>query len=187
MKKSNWKEAIGLMLFFMKIGCFTFGGGWSILAQLEQEYIDKRKVISKSELTEMIAIGKSLPGLMVTNVCVIFGYHLAGYAGAVLSAIGITIPAVLILTLVTFFYDRLKSNYWCAAILRGISCSVPAIIANAGVSLGKDAFAVRGGILIFLLALPLCLFTSINYLVLIIIGGICGIIWMEVHEHAASH
>lgn len=49
--------------FFFKIGCFTFGGGWSILAQMEQEFVDKRKLITKEELLDMVAVGKSVPEL----------------------------------------------------------------------------------------------------------------------------
>ena len=55
----DWiKKGLSIFAFFFKIGCFTFGGGWAILAQMEQEFVDKRQIITKSELLEMVAVGK---------------------------------------------------------------------------------------------------------------------------------
>ena len=61
------KKGLSIFAFFFKIGCFTFGGGWAILAQMEQEFVDKRQIITKSELLEMVAVGKSAPGIMITS------------------------------------------------------------------------------------------------------------------------
>ena len=60
----------GLRLFaeFFKIGCFTFGGGWAIVAQMEQEYVNRQKLITKDELLELVAVGRSTPGIMITNI-----------------------------------------------------------------------------------------------------------------------
>ena len=57
MGKERIKNGLMLFVFFFKIGCFTFGGGWSILAQMEQEFVDKRKLITKEELLDMVAVG----------------------------------------------------------------------------------------------------------------------------------
>lgn len=72
--KDRVKKGLELFAFFFKIGCFTFGGGWSILAQMEQEFVDKRKWLTKSELLDMVAVGRSVPGIMITNISMIFGY-----------------------------------------------------------------------------------------------------------------
>ena len=62
------RMALLLLLYFIKIGAFTFGSGWSIIAQMEQEFVDKREWMTKSDLLELIAVGKSLPGIMVANI-----------------------------------------------------------------------------------------------------------------------
>ena len=92
MKQNNLREALRLYLFFAKIGCFTFGGGWGILAQMEQEFIDKRALITKSDLLEMVAVGKSVPGIMILNISVLFGYQTAGIAGALCRAPRLLLP-----------------------------------------------------------------------------------------------
>ena len=94
--KDRVKKGLELFAFFFKIGCFTFGGGWSILAQMEQEFVDKRHWVEQSDLLELIAVGKSLPGIMVANIVLLFGYQLAGPLGGILSAVGLCVPAVVV-------------------------------------------------------------------------------------------
>ena len=75
------KMALRIFAYFIKIGSFTFGSGWSILAQMEQEFVDKRRWLTKQELLELVAVGKSLPGIMITNITMLFGYQMAGVLG----------------------------------------------------------------------------------------------------------
>ena len=131
--------ALRILLSFVKIGAFTFGSGWSIVAQMEQEFVDKRGWMTKSDLLELIAVGKSLPGIMVVNITMLFGYQMAGALGGVCAAVGLCIPAVITLTVVTAIYDAIKDNYWVWSALRGVQCAVAPIIGGAAISLGKDA------------------------------------------------
>lgn len=186
MSESRLKRCFTIFFFFFKIGFFTFGGGWGILAQMEQEFIDKRHLMTKNDLLEMVAVGKSVPGIMITNVSMLFGYQLAGIPGGICAVIGIATPAVLVLTVVTFCYDLLKDNHWAAAALHGISSAVVPIIGSAALSLGKDIFKRKSGILICLLAFPFCYFTSISNIILVLVGVIIALIWMEVDKHAVS-
>lgn len=159
MSKERIKNGLMLFAFFFKIGCFTFGGGWSILAQMEQEFVDKRKLITKEELLDMVAVGKSVPGIMITNISMLFGYYVGGWFGGVCAVLGMTCPAVLILSFVTAFYKVLKSNVWCYAAL----------------SLGKEAFRRKSAIPICALALTLCVFTDISNVVMIVAGVILAL------------
>ncbi len=144
MNNDHWlKKGLVLFLFFFKIGCFTFGGGWAILAQMEQEFVTKRQWITKEELLEMVAVGKSVPGIMITNISMLFGYHVGGIFGGICTVAGITCPAILILSIVTVFYNTLKDNYWVTAALTGIRAAVIPIIGSAALSLGKDALRSR--------------------------------------------
>lgn len=170
MKKEEIKKGLMLFAFFFKIGCFTFGGGWSILAQMEQEFVDKRQWITKSELLEMVAVGKSLPGIMITNISMLFGYHVGGFWGGGCAVLGITCPAVLILSVVACFYNRLKTNYWCHCALQGIQAAVVPIIGSAALSLGRDALAKRKGLWICGGAFLLSFFGGVGNVVLVVLG-----------------
>ena len=136
--------ALRILLSFIKIGAFTFGSGWSIIAQMEQEFVDKRGWMTKSDLLELIAVGKSLPGIMVVNITMLFGYQMAGALGGICAAVGLCIPAVITLTVVTAIYDAIKDNYWVWSALRGVQCAVAPIIGGAAISLGKDALRSTG-------------------------------------------
>ena len=118
------KMALFLFWAFIKLGAFTFGSGWSIIAQMEQEFVDKRHWVEQSDLLELIAVGKSLPGIMVANIVLLFGYQLAGPLGGILSAVGLCVPAVVVMTVVTAIYDLIKNNYWVFAALKGVQCAV---------------------------------------------------------------
>lgn len=175
--KEKIKTGLELFAFFFKIGCFTFGGGWSILAQMEQEFVDKRKWLTKSELLDMVAVGRSVPGIMITNISMIFGYSVGGVFGGICSVLGITAPAILILSLVTVFYNKLKDNIWCASALRGIRSAVVPIIASAAFSLGKEAFKTKISITAGGIALLLCLFTDLGNIELVGLGVVAVLIW----------
>ena len=175
--------ALRILLSFVKIGAFTFGSGWSIVAQMEQEFVDKRGWMTKSDLLELIAVGKSLPGIMVVNITMLFGYQMAGALGGVCAAVGLCIPAVITLTVVTAIYDAIKDNYWVWSALRGVQCAVAPIIGGAAISLGKDALRSAAAIMICAAAFVLCYFTSISNLTLVIAGVVIALVWMGVSEH----
>lgn len=83
------RMALLMLLYFIKIGAFTFGSGWSIIAQMEREFVDERGWMTRSDLLELIAVGKSLPGIMVVNITLLFGYQMAGVLGGICAAISL--------------------------------------------------------------------------------------------------
>lgn len=83
------RMALLMLLYFIKIGAFTFGSGWSIIAQMEREFVDERGWMTRSDLLELIAVGKSLPGIMVANITLLFGYQMAGVLGGICAAISL--------------------------------------------------------------------------------------------------
>ena len=183
MKKEKVLSAWSIFCFFFKIGCFTFGGGWSILAQMEQEFVLKRQIVTKDELVELAALGKSLPGIMITNIAMLFGCRVNGWAGGIAAVAGITSPAVLILSLVTYGYDTFKDNYWCHCAMKGIQTAVVPIITSTAFSLGKSAFATTRGKVIGIITFMACVFTDISNIVLVLSGVAAALMWRGVRKH----
>lgn len=171
-KESALRTGIMLFLVFFKIGCFTFGGGWAILAQMEQEFVDKRSLITKEELVEMVAVGKSVPGIMITNISMLFGYHVGGVVGGICTVLGITCPAVIILSIVTMFYNSFKNNYWVMAALTGIRAAVIPIIGSAALSLGQEVLRTRMAFVILGAAFALYLLGVSNIVLVLTAAGI---------------
>ena len=79
MVSTNKAKKYGILLLeFIRFGCFTFGGGWSIIAQMRQLYVEKKHVITDEELLDLTSIAKSLPGSMIANVAMLYGYRAGG-------------------------------------------------------------------------------------------------------------
>lgn len=83
------KKGLSLYRYFFVIGWFTFGGGWSIVAQMQSDYVEKKQTLTADELLDIVSVARSLPGTMIGNVAYLFGYHQAGVVGGVLSVLGI--------------------------------------------------------------------------------------------------
>lgn len=175
-KIEQWKTAGSLFLYFCKIGFFTFGGGWSILAQMEEEFIDKRKVITKQDLLDMTSVGKSLPGIMITNITIVFGYWMAGVPGAIASTIGITVPPVVILSFVTLVYCWIKDNLYVGYVLKGIRAAVAPIIMASTVSLWKSGIKDRPAFFIFLAAFLCSAFTNMGNIPIVVSGLLLAVV-----------
>lgn len=179
----NFKNSVLLLLFFIKIGCFTFGGGWSILAQMEQEFIDKRHWITKDELVEITAMGRSIPGIMIVNISMLFGYRVLGTVGGVCCVVGITIPAIVILSLITWCYHMLKDNFWLGCALRGLGCVVVSIVGNAVLFMGKTALKDKFSVVVCGIAFLLCFFVGVSNFVLVSAGAALALLMMGVNRH----
>ena len=128
MSKEKFKKAWECFLYFFKISWFTFGGGWSIVAQMQKDFVDEKKELTAEELLDIVSVGRSLPGTMIGNVAYLFGHRRAGALGGVVSVIGMVLPPMLILSVLTYGYGLLKDNIWVAKMLQGVRAAVVPII-----------------------------------------------------------
>ena len=185
--KNDPKVALKLFLYFFKIGWFTFGGGFSILAQMQKDFVEKQHMVDEQTMLDQASIGRSLPGLMVANVAYLFGYSQGGLLAGVASVIGITIPPVVLIGLLTLCYTQFRENEYVARALIGVRAAVPAIIAMAALKLRKGAFS--HGVYSYILcaaALLLTLLTGVNILWIVIGAAVIGIILSEVKRRGIS-
>lgn len=168
------KLAGHLILFFCKIGCFTFGGGWNIVAQMQKEFVEKRRWLTDQDLLDMTAVGRSLPGTMIGNVSYLFGYHLGGVICGVASTLGMLIAPVIILSIVTLFYNSFRDNLYVAKAMVGVRASVVPIIGSACLKLRKSAYSDRIGYLFTLAALIVVLFFNFSTILTVVLGALGG-------------
>ena len=174
------KLALEIFLYFVRIGSFTFGGGWSIVAQIQKEFVEKRGWITGEELLDITSVGRSIPGLMIGNVSFIFGYHVCGLAGGFAAVFGIMFSLLVILCLVTLGYTAVKDNVFVARAMVGVRAAVVPIIGQAAMKLWKGAFKDAWGYGIALIALGLSLLTPVNNLFIIFGAAGIGLLLMEV-------
>lgn len=180
-------EPLRLFLEFLKLGCFTFGGGWSIVAQMQRIYVEEKKSITEEELLDLTSVARSLPGTMIGNVAMLFGYRCQGVPGGIICIVGIILPPMLMLSVIALFYTAFRDNLWIAAAMSGVRAAVIPIILSAAVGMVKSAFKYPPCILVMLITLGLNLFLHMNCVYLVLIGAVCGILISEFHERGGAH
>ena len=175
-------RALSIFKTFFKFGCFTFGGGWSIVAQMQKEYVEKEHWITDEELLDYTSVGRSTPGLMIGNVSVLFGYHAAGIPGALAALFGIIIPPVIIMLVVVVLYDMVKDNLYVSRAMIGVRAAVAPIILSALLKLLKSGLKDVFCYLVAICAFCLCQFTALNNVLIVLLGAAAGLIYQEVRS-----
>ena len=179
---SKTKQALKLFTQFLKFGCFTFGGGWSIVAQMKKQYVDREQAMSETDLLDLTSVGKSIPGTMIGNVAVLFGYRQAGFLGSAACLVGLVIPPVVIILIITSFYTAFQANMWVIAAMKGIRAAVVPIIISAIYGLLNGSFKYPPCFAIAVLTFALYLIFNMNCAWLVLIGAVLGLIICEFYE-----
>lgn len=153
---TKMKTALTLFFTMMKIGLFTFGGGYAMLALLENEFVSKRGWMEKEEFLDMVAIAESTPGPIAINSATYIGYKMAGVFGSAAATVGVCIPSFVIIYLISLFFDAFLSFTLVAAAFRGIQACVVYLIFSAGYKMLKGIERTPVSIAIFS-AVMLCM------------------------------
>ncbi len=169
-----------LFFTFLKIGAFTFGGGYAMIALLEREFIEKRKWISRDEFLDMIAVAESTPGPMAINSATFLGYRFAGFAGAAASTAAVCLPSFVIIYAISLFFDRFLSLSFVASAFRGIQVCVVYLILSAGLKMLHSMRKSLFSILILCAVLAVMIFSSVtaagfSSVFLILFSGMAGL------------
>ena len=169
-------------LFFtmLKIGLFTFGGGYAMIALLENEFISKKSWIEKDEFLDMVAIAESTPGPIAINAATYIGYKTFGIRGSLLATLAICIPSFVIIYAISLFFDLFLSLTLVAYAFRGIQVGVIYLIGSAGLRMLKNVKKKPLPLLILSVTLTgmlLCSILAVNFSTIfyILISGALGI------------
>lgn len=180
MKKNRAGKLIGIFLVMLKIGLFTFGGGYAMIAMLENEFVTKKKWIGKDEFLDMIAIAESTPGPAAVNSATYLGYRVGGFPGAFLGTLAVCIPSFIIIYAISLFFDAFLSIKYVGYAFRGVQACVIYLIASAGLKLFREmkkdvlSMVLCGASLVCMVAFSLFAvsFSSVFY---ILIAGAVGV------------
>ena len=175
------KGYLSLFLTMLKIGLFTFGGGYAMIALLENEFVAKKKWLEKDEFLDVAAIAESTPGPIAINAATYIGYKNAGIIGSIIATLGICIPSFAIIYAISLFFDAFLSLTLVAYAFKGIQICVVYLILTAGLKMLKQMKKNVFNMIIILVTL-VCMvvfslfavkFSTIFY---ILISGICGVV-----------
>lgn len=124
-----------LFLTFAKVGLFTFGGGYALIALIENVCVERKEWISHDEMMNVIVIAESTPGPIAINCATYVGYRQKGFAGAVVATLGMVLPSFLIIFLISSFLDNFLEIRWVAHAFKGVKLAVGILIFDAALKM----------------------------------------------------
>ena len=124
-----------LFLTFMKIGLFTFGGGYAMISLIEDICVEKKKWITHEEMMNVTVVAESTPGPIAINCATYVGYLRGGFWGSILATLGVVFPSFVIIYLISMFFDNFLEITAVASAFKGIKLAVGLLILNAGLNM----------------------------------------------------
>ena len=124
-----------LFLTFAKIGLFTFGGGYAMIAMIENHCVERKKWISHDEMMNVTVIAESTPGPIAINAATFVGYKQAGFLGAVIATLGIVLPSFLIIFAISSLLDHFLEITVIASAFKGVKIAVGILILDAAITM----------------------------------------------------
>ena len=128
---------LDLFLTFAKIGLFTFGGGYAMIAMIENNCVERKQWISHDEMMNSTVVAESTPGPIAINCATFTGYKKAGFLGAVIATLGIIVPSFAIIYLISMFLDNFLELTLIANAFKGIKIAVGLLILDAAITMIK--------------------------------------------------
>lgn len=190
MQKLSTMDKIYFSLFwtFLKIGAFTFGGGWAMISIIEREIVDKHHWITREEFLDLLAISQSLPGILAVNISVSIGDRLRGFKGSAVAALGTILPSFLIILAIAIFLtpDIIKNNPVVSKIFMGIRPCVVALIIAPVITSARAANISWSTVWIPIIVAALIYF-GWNPIIFIVLGGVCGWLWLRRQQSALKN
>ncbi len=128
---------LDLFLTFAKIGLFTFGGGYAMIAMIENNCVERKKWITHDEMMNVTVIAESTPGPIAINCATFTGYKKAGFVGALVATLGIVVPSFVVIFLISKFLDNFLEMDLIANAFKGIKIAVGILILDAAITMIK--------------------------------------------------
>lgn len=172
--KTLWK----LFLSTLYISAFTFGGGFVIITFMKKKFVDEMHWIDEEEMLDLAALAQSSPGAIAVNAAILVGWRVAGFAGMVTAVVGTILPPMLILTVISFFYQAFATNRYVALLLKGMQAGVVAVILDVVWGLGGKVVRERSLFLCVIMAAAFAatVVFEVNVIFIISVAAAVGVV-----------
>lgn len=173
--KLYWK----LFLSTFVLSAFTFGGGYVIVPLMRKKFVEQYKWIEEEEMLDLVAISQSCPGAIAVNASVLIGYRVGGVAGALATVLGTSLPPLIILSVISYFYQAFRSNLYVGYALKGMQAGVAAVIIDVVYTMAADVVKKKKWlpIVIMVLSFVFAYFFDINVILIIALCAVVGLIF----------
>lgn len=162
-----------MFITFFKIGCLAFGGGYAVIAIFQKEVVELKQWVTNDELTDIMAISQTLPGIISVNSATMIGYRRKGILGASIATLSSILPTFFLILVLTFVIWGITDNPLVHKAFIGILLGVTALILNSVKKTWKTAVKHYSDVVLAFLATALLLFTNVNVVfVLLLLAGL---------------
>lgn len=163
---------------FLKIGAFTFGGGYAMIPLIQHEVIHRRRWIEERDFLDLLTLAQTAPGPIALNTAVFVGYKRRGYLGALSAIMGVIVPSFLVILVVAIFFASIRDNAYVDAAFKGMRPAVVALIVAPIIGLTKG---MRWWLVAVALAVALVVWyfgvSPVWFLIAGAVMGACVVAW----------
>lgn len=167
---------INLFLTFLKIGAFTFGGGYAMIPLISRETVLHHKWIEEKDILDIVAIAESTPGPIAVNAATFVGYRVGGVLGAFCATLGVVLPSFVIIYAISFILRQFHEMKAVQYAFAGIRAGVLALLIKALISMYKQAPKSLFSYIIMGSSFIAAAFLDINVLLIILLCAVAGIV-----------
>lgn len=173
-EKPNKISALTMFISFFYIGLVTIGGGLAMLPIMQEEFVDKRKFLTKAEIVDVFALAQSIPGVIAVNTSLLTGFKIAGIFGGIMAGIGVMMPSFIIILIIAPIFERVQSLEYVNKAFLGIKGAIAALILLSAYDMGKSVFKNKFTALLFILSFILVVFLNFNVIYTLLLSAFLG-------------
>lgn len=173
-EKPNKISALTMFISFFYIGLVTIGGGLAMLPIMQEEFVDKRKFLTKAEIVDVFALAQSIPGVIAVNTSLLTGFKIAGIFGGIMAGIGVMMPSFIIILIIAPIFERVQSLEYVNKAFLGIKGAIAALILLSAYDMGKSVLKNKFTALLFILSFILVVFINFNVIYTLLLSAFLG-------------
>lgn len=165
-----------LFLSSFKLSACTFGGGFVIIPLMKKRFVEELGWIEEEEMLDLTAIAQSSPGAIAVNASMLVGYHVAGIPGALITVLGTVLPPLVIISVISLFYQAFRDNAVVSMAMAGMLCGVAAVIFDVVFGMMKTVLRQKRvqPVMVLIGAFLAVRFFSVNIVIIILVCGLIG-------------
>ena len=176
MKKANANAYGQLFVSTFRLSACTFGGGFVIIPLMRKRFVEELGWIEEQEMMDLTAIAQSSPGAIAVNASILVGYHVAGIPGALLTVLGTVLPPLIIISVISLFYQAFRDSAIVSMAMAGMLCGVAAVIFDVVIHMVKTVARQKRilPLLVLLGSFTAVRFFGVNIILVILVCGVIG-------------
>ncbi|UNC90972.1 chromate transporter [Candidatus Contubernalis alkaliaceticus] len=169
---------LNIFMSFLKVGLFSFGGGYVMLPLIEKEVIRTNAWLTYNEFIDIIAIAEMTPGPIAINLATFVGFRVGGIPGALASTLGVVLPSFVIILIIARFLQKFYKLPLVQAAFKGLRPAVIALISLAAITIIQSTVTLEDlrSVFIALGSFLLLSLTRLNPILIIMAAGVAGFI-----------